>query len=189
MLAQKVRQPAVSAVRHIPLPPIKGFLKSSQGSYAQSPPRRGAVSPSSHCFTSPEPHTPPAHRQPCYCVFAPACQPALTHSAAGDPLLNRLSMVSLALSSDHSLSEASLPNLVPALCHPHVADQGNLNSAPQHRVLVTHLLLCATLLWLTLGWKDGAFVPSLPTCFSVHHVSSPLPGESCIQIFLQDDLL
>lgn len=133
--------------------------------------------------------TPPAHRQLCYCVSAPACQPAPTHSAAGDHLLNRLSVVRLAPSSQHSLSEASLPNLVPALRHPHVADQGNLNSAPQHRVLVTHLLLCATLLWLTLGWKDGIFALSLPIYFSLCCVSSPLPGESCIQILLQDDLL
>lgn len=98
-------------------------------------------------------------------------------------------MVSLAPSSKHCLSEALFPNLVPALRHPHVADQGSLNSAPQHRVLVTQLLLCATLLWLTLSWKDGAFAPSLPFYFSVRHVSSPLPGESCIQILLQDDLL
>lgn len=45
------------------------------------------------------------------------------------------------------------------------------------------------LLWLTLGWKDGASAPSLTIYFSVHRVSSPLPGESCIQTLLQDDLL
>ena len=188
MPAQRVRQPGVCAVQHNLLHPIKEFLKSSQGSCAQSP-AEGGLSLQAVIALPAQSHTPPAHRQPCCCMFAPACQPAPTHRAAGVPLLNRLSMVSLAPSSERSLSEASLPNLVPALRHPHVTDEGNLNSAPQRWVLVTHLLLCATLLSLTLGWKDGAFAPSLPIYCSVHRVSSPLPAESCIQILLQDDLL
>lgn len=168
MLAQRVRQSGVCAVRLIPLPPTKDFLKSSQGSYAQSH-VKGELSLQAVIALPAQSHTPPAHRHPCYRVFAPACQPAPAHSAARVPLLNWLSKVSLALSSKHSLFEALLLNLVPALHHPHVADQGNLNSAPQHWVLVTHLTaLCnAPLVDSGMeGWSFCSFINHLLFCSS-----------------------
>lgn len=124
VLVQRMRQARVCVTHHTPLPPIEDFLKSSEDSYAQSPPE-GELSLQALPAQS---HTHPAQRQPCCYVFASACQPAPTRGAAGLRLLNRLPMVGLAPSSEHSLSEAALPNLLPALHHPHVADQENLNS-------------------------------------------------------------
>lgn len=185
MFAQRVGRPRCLCRPTHPAPSHQRFSWRFSGFLCSGSLNQGCVS------KQPFLHQPRA-THPCKraALLLRICQPAPIHRAAGEALLNRLYTVSLAPNGEHSLSEASLLlNLIPASCHPRVADQGNLSSAPQHRVLVTHLLLCATLCWLTLGWKDGAVAPSLPIYLSVHHVSSPLPGESCIQILLQDELL